>query len=216
MIVDIIILIIVAISILIGMKKGFIVCAVNFFSLMIALIIAFTFCKPFATYLINNTTIDEKVEQNIKSSIPMNNQDVNITVNSNLPTGIKNYINDAETNVNDAKNTAIDTTTQNITAEVMIVIAFVIIFIAVKIVLMIVKVISKIINKLPVLKQIDKVGGIIIGALEGIVIVYITFALISVVSPAIKEQKILDYINESNIGKQMYNNNLLVNKIYGK
>ncbi len=216
MIVDGIIVVIIILIALIGMKKGLTVCAVNFFSLIIALVVAFSLCKPAANFIIANTTIDDVISQNIKSAIPLSNTNVNMEADANLPEGIRNYINTATTTANDAKEAAINSTAEQLTNEAITVLAFIAIFIIVNLALSIVKILSKVVTKLPILKQIDKVGGLVCGALEGIILIYVAFAIISIISPMIKDTLLLKYINESNLGKQMYNNNIVIERIYSK
>ena len=93
-------------------------------------------------------------------------------------------------------------------------IVFIAIFIIVRIVLALVKIVSKLIDKIPGLKQINKLGGGICGAIEGIIIVYAIFAVISMISPIISNTIILEQIYNSNIGSIMYNNNMILKSIY--
>ena len=93
------------------------------------------------------------------------------------------------------------------------IISFVGVFLVIRAVLLIVKILSKIINKLPILKQLDHLGGAIIGIVEGIIVVYFIFAIISTISPVFENTQILDQINSSFIGKMMCNNNIIMNRI---
>ena len=66
---------------------------------------------------------------------------------------------------------------------------------------------------MPILKQIDHLGGAIVGAVEGIIIVYFIFAIISTMSPIFKNTKVLEQIDDSYVGKMMYNNNIIMKKM---
>lgn len=57
-------------------------------------------------------------------------------------------------------------------------------------------------------------GGIIYGILEGLFIVYLALALAMAISAITGNNEILTYINESNIGKMMFNNNILLKFIF--
>ena len=138
--VDIIIVAIVVVATLIGVKKGFTVCIVNIFSLIIALAVAFALCKPVAGAIMQKTAVDETIQNTVKNEIPMGNQDINVTVDSNLPEGIKNYINGATQNINDTKDQAIDNASAEISKQVITVVAFVVIFIIVKLILSLIKI----------------------------------------------------------------------------
>ena len=72
---------------------------------------------------------------------------------------------------------------------------------------------TSLIAKLPVIKQFDKLGGVIYGILEGIIIIYLTLAIISFIAPIIGEN-IITAIDESMVGSMLYNNNLLLKIIF--
>ena len=86
-------------------------------------------------------------------------------------------------------------------------------FIIARILFIFLKLITSLIAKLPVIKQFDKLGGIIYGLLEGIIIVYIILAIVSFVSPMINPD-VSNTINNSTIGGFLYNNNLLLKIIF--
>lgn len=213
MIVDLIILIILIVSIILGRHKGLTVCLVNFFSLIIAFVVALMVYKPIANNLYEKTPVGENIKQVIKQNIPMNEEDFQISEDSILPEGMKNYINTKTQNANEAKDEAIENVSVELSKEIINIISFVFVFIVVRTILLIVKILSKIITKLPILKQIDHLGGAIIGAVEGIILVYFAFAVISTMSPIFENTKALEQINNSYVGKMMYNNNLIMNKI---
>ncbi len=213
MVVDIIIIILLLVSILIGKHNGMIVSLINIFSLIIALVLAFLLCKPVGNTIIENTNFDENLKTVISERIPMSDTEINVE-NTNLPEVMKTHIQDAANDVNETKNSAIDRTSTELSTEIIYVISFIAIFIVVKVLLFILKIVSKLITKLPVLKQIDHAGGAVCGLFEGIIVVYAIFAIISVLSPVINNTVVMDQINSSNIGKQIYNNNILLNKLY--
>ena len=213
MIVDIIILVIIILSIILGRHKGLTVCLVNFFSLIIALVVALMVYKPIANNLYENTPIGENVKEVIKQNIPMSEGEFGISDDSILPEGMKNYINEQAQNANEAKDEAIESVSTELSKEIINILSFVIVFIVVRAILLVVKILSKIITKLPVLKQIDHLGGAIVGAVEGVIFVYFAFAIISTISPVFENTQVLEQINNSYVGKMMYNNNIIMNKI---
>ena len=212
MIVDIIILAIIILSIILGRHKGLTVCLVNFFSLIIALVVALMAYKPISNHLYE-TSIGENLKQVIKQNIPMSEEDFQVSDDSILPDGMKNYINTQTQNVNTTKDEAIENVSTELSKEIINIVSFVIVFIVVRLALLVVKIVSKIITKLPILKQIDHLGGAIVGAVEGIIIVYFIFAIISTMSPIFKNTKVLEQINDSYVGKMMYNNNIIMKKM---
>ena len=86
-------------------------------------------------------------------------------------------------------------------------------FIIARIALMFVSAISSLVTDLPIIKQVDKTGGIIYGLIEALLILFIIFAIISFISPMIEGSGLITAINKSILGSVLYNNNLLLNII---
>ena len=174
-------------------------------------------------YLKNSNSSNENITNNqikITNTInQMSNNSINSTNKTNEKKSIfsntmDKYITDTKNQVKEKRDDFIEETADDITDNIMNVISFVIVFILTKIILMILKGITNIITKLPIISQIDSAGGLILGIVEGIVIVYIIFAIISALSPSIKNTTFLSDIQDSYIGSSMYNNNLLINYFF--
>ena len=216
MIVDVIVLAVIIIAAIIGRKKGLTVCLLNVLSVVLALIVAFCLYKPIGNSVIKNTKIKENLKQSIQTKIPLNDADFSIQTNSNLPAPVKKYIESVSKNATEEKDKKIDSTADSLADGVIYIAVFLVIFIVVRAILLVVKILSKVINKLPVLKQIDHIGGTICGAIEGILITYAILAVISIISPILEETAILKQINKSHIAKNMYNNNIVIERMYDK
>ena len=113
-----------------------------------------------------------------------------------------------------SKDDAIDNLAKELSSGIISVIVFIAIFFIVRIILALVKIVAKIIDKIPGLKQINKLGGGICGAIEGLIMIYAILAILSMISPIISNTVIIEQIYNSNIGSLMYNNNLILKSIY--
>ena len=214
MIVDIIILVVVVLAILLGIRRGLMVSLVNFFSIIIALVVAFMLYKPVGEFIIDRTDIGNDLKQIIEENIPMNGDEImQIGEDSNLPKGMREFINKQAQDVNTSKDDAIEKISTQLSTEIIMIISFIGTFIVVRIALIVVKVVSKIIAKLPIINQADHIGGAIVGAVQGIIIVYFAFAIISTISPVLENTKILQQIDNSFVGKMMYNDNIIMNRL---
>jgi len=109
----------------------------------------------------------------------------------------------------------------NIFVNLLIILA---IFIACMILLRILARVLKIFTDLPIIKQINALGGGIFGLLQGALLIYLVFALLYLVNPmiendvvnhvfAVPEQfyTIQEAIQNSSVASVMYNNNWLLN-----
>lgn len=223
MIVDIVIILIVLFFVLIGKKRGFALSLLSTCSIILSIVISLFLYQPVETYLRENTELKEQISNAIISS--MNNEDKSNQESTNenqqgesegkgfFNSLINNYVNLGKEKAEETKNHVVQQTAENITENILKVLSFVIVYILVTVILLILKFALKIFTKLPVINQIDKIGGIILGFAEGVIIVYIIIAIISIVVPEKKDGNISQRIDESYIGRYVYNNNVIKNKI---
>lgn len=208
-IVDLAILAIIILCVIIGYIRGLTGSLIKILSFVLSIIIAFILFIPVSNLIINNTNIDDNLEQAIRNMIVQENEE-----EKNIPDTIQNYI---EEKVNEASDMAKEAVADSVSREIAITIVkagtWISLFIIARILFIFLKLITSLIAKLPVIKQFDKLGGIIYGLLEGIIIVYIILAIVSFVSPMINPD-VSSTINHSTIGGFLYNNNLLLKIIF--
>ena len=235
-IIDVIIIAILAICIGLGFKRGLTGSLLKIVSFILALIIAFVLFKPVSNFIIDNTNWDETLEQSIRqifieetmqeNNIQEQNQNTENTQVSNeqiqenektqsMPDVMINYINEAVENVGtEAKNAIVESTARNVATTIINIGVLIALFLVSRIVLIFIKGLTQLITKLPVIKQFDKLGGIIYGLLEALVIIYVILTILSLVSPLISNSGIIQAIENSFIGSVMYDNNLLLKLIF--
>lgn len=198
--VDLIVLAIVLLFVFLGYKRGLVKVAFKLCTFFIAIILAFMLYKPIAKIVIENTNIDETIETKITDKIlPEGKTETDeIDLSESLPTIIlKNSENTVQSIAKSCSNTLIETA------------CLVLIFIIAKIVLKFVTALADLIAKLPILKQFNKLGGTIYGIIEGLFIVFLGFAVISLIAPML-DVSVLEAINSSTLGSICYNNNILL------
>lgn len=211
-IIDLIIVGIIALCVIVGYAKGLTGALIKIVSFVLSLVIAFILYMPISNYIINNTQIDDMIENTIRESILKN--DDQTKKEENMPTAITDYINQkVEDASNSVKENVVNSTAKDVSQTIVRAGTWIMLFIIARIALIVLKFITALIAKLPVIKQFDKLGGIIYGLLEGLVITYFALALISFITPMTKGNLSSD-INKSYIGSGMYNNNLLLKIIF--
>lgn len=216
-IVDVVILAIILIPTIRGFHKGLTNILFGFLATIVAVLIAFIVYKPVAGVVIERTPLDEFFQEGI----------YNILDNQNFE-GTE-FISHEETNmseqlvdiINKFLAEALEKSADNVFGYVSIklshmmvnLITLIVILIVVRIILSFFKALVDIIANLPILKQINKTGGMAVGFIKGFLIVYIILAIFSTISPIIEESGVLGMIQESRVGATLYNNNLILNFI---
>ena len=210
-IVDLVILAIIVLCVIVGYVRGLTGALIKILSFVLSIVIAFVLFVPISNLIINNTTIDESIGQSIREMIIANNT---TEESDNMPTTITDYIGEQVENVTDSAREAVaDTTSREVAITIVKAATWIILFIVARILLILLKFITSLIARLPVIKQFDKLGGVIYGLLEGLIIVYVVLAIISLISP-LMNGTLAELIDNSYLGSMMYNNNLLLKIIF--
>lgn len=199
MILDLIVILIIALFTFIGYKQGLIKSAIKIASFFIAIIIALVLYKPVSTLIINNTTIDDKIENTIIEKVTpegMKPED-EASQATKIPQG---FIVEANNSIKDIANTT--------TIKIIEVCIVLVLYIIARIALKFVAALGDLIAKIPILKQFNKLGGTIFGLIKGLLIVYVILAVVYLISPLLKEDT-SNKIEKSMLTKNMYNNNLI-------
>ena len=84
-----------------------------------------------------------------------------------------------------------------------------ILYIVIRIALKFVTAIANFVAKLPILNQLNQLGGIIYGILRGIIIVYILLLLVNLSGEIEPQNQVYTTVQESYIGRVMNENNIL-------
>lgn len=208
-IVDLIIIAVVLLFIFLGYKKGLTGSLIKLLSFIIAIVVAFVLYKPVANAVVENTVIDDNIRTTLSATLGVEDKTEN--TEENVPSTIMNNINkEIENATDEVKANVIDHTTITIVN----IGSGIVIFLAVRVILVIISLFAKILTDLPVIKQVDKLGGLAYGAIEGIVIVYAVLAVISLTSVIWANNAVITAIAKSSLGEMLYNNNIILNLLF--
>jgi hypothetical protein len=94
------------------------------------------------------------------------------------------------------------------------ILSMILLYVFVRIAIIIVKYLLKGITKLPVVKQIDKLGGFALGAVEGLLTVYIVFAILMLFNSSPSFRNVYETIEASKIARFFYENNFIVDFMF--
>jgi len=90
-----------------------------------------------------------------------------------------------------------------------------VVFMVVRIALIAVKGILKKITHIPVIRQLDKSAGALFGALEGVMIVFMAFTIVSLLSSLPACRQFIFTVKHSLIASFFYENNFITNWLTG-
>ena len=190
-IIDIVLIAIVILSAFLGYKKGLVKLGAKLFAGIIAIIITIVMYKPVSGMIINNTTIDEKIENAI-----IQNTTNFINENDKMQNGITEHV---EKNI-------LPEQAESLSKNVVNVITALVLFVVVKIILSIVISLMDFVANLPILKQFNEIGGIIYGIIRGVLIVCVCILLMGVYTKIKPESTINNNIQNSLLTKLIYDN----------
>lgn len=211
--IDISIILIMLICIFIGYRKGLIKVAIRFVAFIVAIILAVLLYRPIANSVIENTDLDEKINEIIYSKI----KDIDFNNISEEEKNQNEIIKIAENYIEEGLQKGTENTakyvSESLSRTIVEAIVFIALLIAIRIALIVLNLLADIIGGLPIIKQFNKSGGIIYGVIEGFIIVNCIFALLYIINPIYKDGEIKENIDQSNIGKIVYENNFIINTI---
>ena len=198
----------------VGLKKGLAGSLIKLLSFAIALIVAVALYKPVSNAIMKNTQIDENIEQAIIATFG-SEENSSEAGQTEMPNNIVENINKEIKNAtNEARNQIVENTSKNISNTIINIGSGLGIYIIARFILFIIGIFVNQVTNLPILKQVDKIGGIAYGAIEGIAIVYVILAIISLFAVVQPENVIVEGILKSSIGSMLYNNNLILNILF--
>ena len=211
--IDIGIILFIALCTFIGYKRGLIKLAIRVFALLLALILTMILYKPIAGVIMQKSQIDENISNIIYSKI----QDTDLEHLTDEQKRENKLLFLSENYVGKALDEKIDDITKyvadNLAISIVEMITFIVLLTVLRIAMMVLYLLSDFIGSIPLIKQFNEAGGTCVGLIEGIVIVYIVFAIMFILNPFVADGNIEKGINSSVLGRTVYENNIIVNTI---
>ena len=199
-VIDIILVLIVALSAFLGYKKGLVELGAKLFAGIIAIVITLIIYKPVGNIVIKNTSIDEKIENTI-SEKTTNVIDENSKISDNK------YIQDASDNaVSQVKEEVLPEQARNIAVNVVYGATALILFIVSKIVLSIVISLANAVASLPILKQFNEIGGFLYGLVRGAIISLVLILVIGTIAKLNPNGSLSKNVESTYLLKEVYDN----------
>ena len=216
-IIDIAIIAIIGLSIFSGYRKGLIGVAFKILSFLVAIVLAFILSKPVSNYIIENTQFDDNIRNTIQETLE--SKEIENTTEESEENNMSDIITDyvakqiKEVTAETQDEVAVLVST-NLTQAIVNAICFIGIFIVARIALFFLKFLAEAIAEIPLIKQFNELGGVLYGVLKGFFVVYLLFAIVSLLAPIVNITGFLEMINTSFLGNMLYDNNLLLKILF--
>lgn len=196
-IIDIIILVFILLSAIGGYRKGLVSLGIHLFAFVLALLISFVLYRPIGNIIINTTQVDETIQATIQK-------------NAETMVNTKGFENDlTKSLVESAKNGMLPEVSKELAYNIVYLGTMIVLFLVLRVCLMLVNTVANAISKLPVLDQVNKLGGAAYGVVRGIIITYAVLLIISLGIAINPTTTLAQMINDTYLAKTMMENNIL-------
>lgn len=217
MILDVIVIGLIVLAFIISAKKGLVKSVWKIAALILTIVLVMAFKEPATQYLLQTklyNTVNNAVCQRLKNEIEGSAESEILVApeedKMSIPQYIINDITDSvETEMYNGINTGTDIISTKLTQWSIQIIAVIGLFISIRLLLMAAFTVINAIVKLPLINQANALLGGLLGAVNMLALIYIACALLSLFT----ESEIVGLINQSNLVKYFYNNNILLQLI---
>jgi len=217
---DAAVLIIIVAFMIIGLKNGFLYSVFRLLSYVLSVIFAIKF-YPVLSSMLQQTVIYTNIKTAVINGIVKQQADnvsaikerttQTIVDGLKLPGFLKDSILEKVTNKDIfGVQKILDAVGSEIAMLVINILSVILIYVIIRFAPVFARVIIKTIARLPVFKQLDKTGGLVLGAIEGILVVYILCAVLILFSAFPKFASTIDSIQGSQFASYFYQNNFIV------
>jgi len=207
-ILDIIVVAIIALNVYLCYRKGLVNLAVGLIAVVAAIILSVIFYKPVTNLVVENTDFDETLQNTIVETFTPEGASAGqvryVGILSYLETELGNA-------VNETQNEVVYETAGAMAEKIISLVVFIVIFTAVRVALFALTFVADAITSLPILKQLDDVGGILYGLVKALLIIYVVLAVVSVIVGFTANTSITNIISSSYVTKFLYDNNIILN-----
>ncbi|MCX7748657.1 MAG: CvpA family protein [Clostridia bacterium] len=206
---------------ILGFVNGFLLSAFRIVSFFIAAILAVKLYP-----LVSNVLLETPLFTNIKEAIvkglqgpesaEIGNKGAAAAVDTlNVPGFLKPMLTEeVQKQMNNGKTQILEVVSAELAKVVIAIIGVVVLYILIRVGLIFVRFLLKSISELPVFKQVNKVGGVGFGALEGLFSVYIVFAFLMLFNSVPAFKGFFTAVDSSLLAKYFYENNFIVNWMF--
>lgn len=226
-IIDLVLIGIITASVLVAKKRGFLKSSYTILSLIISAVLIVTLQQPFTDYLSASAlgqTVRDKVQVQVMGTAEKEMEEIDdeedgetavkVGEMMGLPSFLMDFLDEKLQKQTEAvetmKNDALTVLTETVTEVILKIASIILLFLAVRLGVFLLLRLLNILFKLPLLSGINSFLGMLVGALNGLLIVYILCAVLTLLAPTESLSAISSVVDNTLITKYFYDNNLLI------
>lgn len=223
----IVVLAIIAVCTIIGYARGFIKTVFSMAAMLIMLILTVILSPYVKTYIRENTKLPEKVYSGVEEKFNLSEKfevDATGKMTDYVDTlGLPDKLNEVilekakesgeavDEGLSLARDEAVSSIYKQITDIVLSAIAYVFTFAVVGVIMVVAGLLLNIMEKLPVIKQMNKLLGLLIGFLQGYLVISLLYVIATALGATGFGSGILEMVGESSVLSFIYDHNFIVN-----
>lgn len=211
---DILTIIILLVYILKGWIKGFIKTIFSMFAIIVSIICAMIISPYVSNIIQKNENMSNYIHKEISNLLDLEKDNKKLEIQDiQLPQVIQDIL--IDNNTKDIYNNLNVETLQDYIIEylylmIINILSFLITYLIIYIALLILITILDLISKLPLINGVNKIAGIIVGFVQGLIVIWILGIFLTIFGKPIFGADIYNTINSSFIFNIVYNNNILL------
>lgn len=222
---DIVVILLILVNVIIGYHKGLIKTLISMFSVIASFYIAKISYHPFTDYVLEKfgdptSALGEKVQVFLLEKISyhpgvMSGPEIDTAIeNSDLPKAVVSLLKE-KVILSDSYTGTIEQLGTTVASFIIYAVGFVLLFILLLLAFKLLSKLSESITSIPIIKQINKLGGVIVGSVVGLLYIYLALFIVGIFSGTGAMEKVISMIQESAIASYFYNHNMIVWLIKG-
>ncbi|MEE0686333.1 MAG: CvpA family protein [Lachnospiraceae bacterium] len=196
-----------ALSAFIGYKKGMVKIVLSMAAMIVAYVLAAALTVPVSTALKSATPVYDTIEKSVSTMVKESKVDSTSIEKLNLPTQIEEKIMEGANEVASGFNEYLVKTISNLILKAL---TFFIVMIVIYIILSIIINVLDFVAKLPLISNINKSGGLVIGLVKGLIYVWIACLALTAFSDKAWAQEAFRQINNNKLLTIIYEYNPII------
>ena len=215
-VVDVVILIIIAITTMLGFKRGLSLSLIRIASFIITIILVVLLTNPVANFVKSETDLDDNLKKSLYNMFLLRNEneareEIREEKAKETKTPLEKYslkvTTEIKENIEKRQEEMAEKASESTKNMIIMFGVAAIIFIVFRIIFLVVGAFVGAVTDLPVLYQVDKAGGIVYGLLEGIFITLIILTIVYLINIPLTDNSVTQAVEHSILGGLLYDRN---------